>query len=158
MRFALTEHNRWPIGIAAALIAQVAFGVWMARLAKSDPHFAVLPDYYARGVAWDSTMAQAQRDKDIGWRASITMTRNTAGADVQVALRDRSGSAFRADSVTVYATAIAHSMRVDTVRCDTRDSLAVGTIARAPGGLWELTIRAHRGADLFTAVERVTLP
>jgi nitrogen fixation protein FixH len=159
VKLSLTEHNRWPIAITVALLAQVAFGVWMVRTANGDPHFAVLPDYYARGVAWDSTMAQAQRDKALGWRAAMTMTRTSGRrAALTVDLRDAQGAPVRADSITIFATAIAHSMVIDTVRVGSLQPLASGTIEQAPSGLWELSLRAHRGDAVFTATQRLDLP
>jgi nitrogen fixation protein FixH len=159
VKLSLTDHNRWPIAITVALLVQVAFGVWMVRTANGDPHFAVLPDYYARGVAWDSTMAQAQRDKALGWRANMAMTRSgTRSAAVTVEVRDAHGAPVLADSLTVFATAIAHSTVVDTVRLRTGAAVATGRVARAPAGLWEVTLRAHRGDDVFTSTARIDLP
>lgn len=152
MRLAITDANRWPIAIIAVLLAQVGFGVWMARVAGGDPHFAIEPNYYARAVNWDSTMAQARRDKALGWTAAATMQReNGTVASLHLTLVDAQGQAVRADSVSATALSVSHAGVIDTLRL-TSDAIGyTAPVARAERGLWEVEVRAWRGADLFTA-------
>jgi len=158
MNLVIPEARRWPIIIVAVLVAQMGFGVWMVRLAGSDPHHAVEPDYYARAVNWDSTMAQSRRDRALGWDAATTLTRSRGrSASLQIALVDSLGAALQVDTVQVEALAVAHAGTIDRLTL-TRSGLAYGaTIADAGAGLWEVRVRAVHGADVFTAMLRTEL-
>ncbi len=158
MNLAIPEARRWPIIIVAVLVSQMAFGVWMARVAGSDPHHAVEPDYYARAVNWDSTMAQSRRDRALGWTAAATLTRTSGrAAALQVALLDSQGVALQVDSMQVEALAIAHAGTIDRPLLTPAGDAYRGTIREAGAGLWELHLRAVRGTDVFTAKLRTEL-
>jgi nitrogen fixation protein FixH len=158
MKLAITSANRWPAAIIAVLLGQVAFGVWMMRVAGNDPHFAVEPNYYARAVNWDATMAQSRLDKALGWKATTTLTRGAGtAATLHVVLVDSTGAAVKADSVSAEAIAIAHAGTVDRVAMTADGTGYAGPIPTAGNGLWEVEVRAKRGADLFTAKLRTEL-
>jgi nitrogen fixation protein FixH len=158
MKLAITAANRWPLAIASVLVGQVLFGIWMAHVASDDPHFAVAPNYYARAVNWDATMAQSRTDKALGWRSVATLTRSTgSGATLHLSLTDSSGAPVRADSVTVTAFAIAHSLNVMALALTPDVTGYAGTVHMAGRGLWEIAIRAVRGTVVFTATVRPEL-
>lgn len=158
MKLAISEARRWPVIIITVLAAQIGFGIWMARLAGNDPHHAVEPDYYARAVNWDSTMAQSRRDRALGWNAATTLTRATGrAATLQVAIVDSLGAALQVDSLHVDALAIAHAGTIDRVTLSPAGSAYIGQIAEAGAGLWEVQVRAVRGTDVFTAKLRTEL-
>lgn len=159
MNFRITAANRWPVAIVAVLISQVIFGIWMAKVAGNDPHFAIEPNYYARAVDWDATMAQSRRDKALGWRATATLTRGTLGSGtLQLSLIDSSGGAVRADSVTVQALAVAHASQVDSLTLRAVPNGYAAPVPHVTAGLWELRVRAVHGADVFTAKLRTDVP
>ena len=66
----------WPIGITAVLATTVAANVWVATIASDDPSFAIEPDYYAKAIAWDSTLAQARTNATLGWRLTPSARRD----------------------------------------------------------------------------------
>lgn len=158
MKLALTPANRWPVAITAVLLAQVAFGVWMSRVAGSDPHFAVEPNYYARAINWDATMAQSRKDKALGWTAMATFEHGATGpVTLRVALRERSGAPIAADSVTAQALAVAHAGTVDTLTFTKNGEGYTAALPNASRGIWEFELRAVRGADVFTDKLRTEL-
>ncbi len=159
MKNHIPEAQRWPAIIVTVLVAQIGFGIWMARLAGSDPHHAVEPNYYQRAVDWDSTMAQSRRDRALGWRAVATMTR-TAGrsASLHITLVDSLGASLTVDSISVEALAIAHAGTIERPKLMSDGLAYVGTLATAASGLWEVHVRAARSTDLFTAKLRTELP
>lgn len=156
--FGTPKLQAWPTAIVTVLVAQIGFGIWMARVARDDPHFAIEPDYYARAVNWDSTMAQSRLDKALGWRASIAMARaDVRSATVRLDLTDSTGTVVDADSVVAELLPVAHAGRIDTLAL-TRDGSAYrATMPVAANGLWEAQVRAHRGSALFTAKLRTEL-
>ena len=158
MKLALTPANRWPVAIVAILSAQVAFGIWMSKIAGNDPHFAVEPNYYARAINWDATMAQSRKDKALGWTAMATFEHGATGpVTVRVALRERSGAPIVADSVTAQALAVAHANVVDTLTFTRSGDSYTATLPNAAGGLWDFEVRAVRGTDVFTDKLRADL-
>ena len=158
MKRAISGAQLWPAAIIAVLVGQVGFGLWMSHVANDDPHFAVEPNYYARAVNWDATMAQSRLDRALGWQAVATLTRaKGTAATLRIALTDAAGTRVVADSVTVEALAIAHSTVIDTLTL-ARDSAGfTAPIAVAPRGLWEVQLRAVRMHDVFTAKLRTEL-
>ena len=158
MKLTIPGARLWPAAIIAVLVGQVGFGLWMSHVANDDPHFAVEPNYYARAVNWDATMAQSRRDRALGWQAVATLTRATGtAATLRIALTDSTGARVVADSVAVEALAIARSTVVDTLPL-VRDSAGYSVpIAVAARGLWEIQLRAVRVHDVFTAKLRTEL-
>ena len=87
MKRAISGAQLWPAAIIAVLVGQVGFGLWMSHVANDDPHFAVEPNYYARAVNWDATMAQSRLDRALGWQAVATLTRaKGTAATLRIAL------------------------------------------------------------------------
>ena len=154
-----TKFQPWPTAIVAVLVVQMAFGVWMARVARDDPNFAIEPDYYARAVNWDATMAQSRRDKALGWTAEARLKRANGGtATLSVRLTDSTGVAItNTDSVTVEVLAVAHASQIDRLTLVRRDTSYQATVPMATAGLWDVHVRAYRGATLFTAKLRTEL-
>jgi len=160
MRFLPGKLQPWPTAIVAVLVTQICFGIWMARVAGDDPNFAIEPDYYARAVNWDATMEQSRRDKALGWRATAGMTR-AAGrvATLRVQLTDSTGAPITtADSVVVDVLAVAHAGQIDRLVLVRDGGGYVAPVRAASAGLWEVQLRAVRGADVFTAKLRTELP
>ncbi len=147
----------WPIGIAAILSATVAANIWLAVVAGGDPSFAIEPNYYQKGVQWDSTLAQAERNAALGWRIEPSLAAFTTrgGAVLRVALTDSTGAAIDDATITVAAlfNARAGSVLDATLVHDT-----AGYSVRLPvrhGGQWELRFAVSRGGQRFTAVSRI---
>ena len=158
MKLAITSANRWPAAIIAVLVGQVVFGIWMAHVANDDPHFAVAPNYYARAINWDATMAQSRADKALGWKSAVTLRRAAGGgAMLHLTLADSLHAPVAADSVTVQAFAIAHSLTIDTLAL-APDATGYGApMSSAPNGIYEVSLRAVRGKDVFTSTLRAEL-
>lgn len=158
MKLAITSANRWPLAITAVLVGQMAFGIWMAHVANDDPHFAVEPNYYAKAINWDATMAQSRADKALGWKSAAAITRAAGtSATLHLTLTDSTGALVHADSVTVTALAIAHSLRVNAMTLKPDATGYAAPLAVAGTGLWEVEVRAVRGADVFTSTLRTEL-
>lgn len=155
----MRREHLWPAGIAAVLAITVGANLWVMRVANADPSFAIEPDYYAQAVAWDSTLAQQQRNRVLGWEIRSALDRDASGAAVLTAtVLDASGREIHDARVRVTAFAIARSAdRTDV----TLDSLTRGYGARLGGvavpGQWELRFDVQRGGDRMTATRRVEL-
>lgn len=151
----IPKHRIWPTIIIAVLVIDVAVGFVLMRVANSDPHAAVEPDYYQKAVDWDSTMAQARRNAALGWQVKPALGAISAAhdANLELGIVDGTGAMVRGAVVEVEAVQVAHAEEV------VRGQLAEGGdssgySARLPfgrPGLWEVRIVATRGSDRYTA-------
>lgn len=155
----------WPIAMSAILAGTVALNFWVMHLARSDPSFAVEPDYYARAVHWDDELAQRRRNAALGWRLSSTVSRAAAGAAdtarLRVRLTDAAGRPLGDATVAVEAFAVARSATVHRARLAAADGTTGdydGRLDMRQPGQWELRVVATRGDDRFTAVQRLEAP
>ena len=147
----------WPIGIATVLGLTVAANMWVYMVATGDPSFVIEPNYYAKAIAWDSTLAQARRNETLGWRLAPALSAFSAerGAHLSVTLTDAAGSKIENAVVTVAALYVA---RADLVVTDTLAADGAGystTIDVQHSGQWELRFDVTRGAEHFTAMSRL---
>lgn len=154
----MSKGKLWPIAIAVVLLGDMLLGFAMIRLASSDPHAAVEPDYYRKAVAWDSTQTQARASAALGWRvtpmiAAVSASGNTV---VRLALQDREGDPLDSATVSIEAIPVAHAA----------ESIFLNLPAASPGsyqvaaplhraGLWELRIQVIRKAEYFTQILRM---
>jgi nitrogen fixation protein FixH len=147
----------WPIGIAGVLGLTVAANVALYYVAGRDPSFAIEPNYYAKAVAWDSTVAQTQRNRALGWHVTPSLAPFSArdGARLSVALTDATGERITDAVVKVAAL---YNARAGTVLESTLVRHPDGydtQLAVTHGGQWELRFDIARGAQRFTATFRI---
>lgn len=147
----------WPIGIATVLGLTVAANLWVYTVATGDPSFVIEPNYYAKAIAWDSTLAQAERNEKLGWRLTPALGAFTParGALLTVTLTDAAGADIENAVVTVSALYVA---RAATVVTDTLPADGAGystTIDVRHSGQWELRFDVTRGTEHFTSMSRL---
>lgn len=147
-------RSRWWL-VPIALFG-LMFAVWgaMIHAALDDPSFAVEPDYYEKGVAWDRHMAQEAENHRLGWTADVATAPSDDGAvRLVVDLNDRHGRALVGAEVQVDTFHNARAARMLHARLDERDagSYSASLPMRRPG-LWEIRLRARRGPERFTHV------
>lgn len=147
----------WPAGIVTVLGLTVAANIWVYTVATGDPSFVIEPNYYAKAVAWDSTLAQAERNGKLGWRLAPALGAfsPTHGAHLSVTLTDAAGAKIDNAVVTVAALYVARAATVvtDTLAAD-GDGYST-TIDVQHSGRWELRFDVTRGTEHFTATSRL---
>ena len=147
----------WPIGIMTVLGLTVAANIWVYTVATGDPSFVIEPNYYAKAIAWDSTLAQAERNEKLGWRLAPALSAfsPTRGARLTVTLTDSAGAKIDNAVVTVAALYVARAATVvtDTLAADI-DGYSTN-IDVQHSGRWELRFDVTRGTEHFTATSRV---
>ena len=148
----------WPIGITGVLAVTVAANIWVAKIANDDPSFAIEQDYYRKAITWDSTLAQATRNTQLGWR--LTPALGPIGSNgrlrVSATLTDSTGAPISAATVRVSALQVS---RANQVHEATLAAVGAGEYdaqidARLPGQ-WELRFDVRAGSAHFTDVARV---
>jgi len=61
----------WPVGLAALLVVSAGANIALIVITSRDASFAVEPNYYAKALAWDETMAQQARNEALGGSVTV---------------------------------------------------------------------------------------
>jgi len=150
----------WPVGLAALLVGSAGANIALVVMTSRDASFAVEPDYYAKALAWDDTMAQQARNEALGW--SLGLSVEPAGErgrmTVVARLSDRAGAPVPGAHVAIEARHNARANRVLTAALEPRDTSYAAAMPLARPGLWEFRVRVTRGPDVFTATLMQDLP
>ncbi len=154
----IPKDRIWPVIIIAVLVTDVTVGFAMMRLASDDPHAAIESDYYQKAITWDSTMAQATRNSELGWMLTPSLGAISVRheAPLTLDLRDANGAAVVGATILVEAVQVAHAEEIQHITL-TSDSAGEyrTTLPMTRSGLWELRVIATRGADRFTNEARL---
>ena len=149
----------WPIGIVAILGASVAANLVMMRIANNDPSFAVEPDYYRKAVLYDSTMAQIQRNVDLGWAVQAFADSIVRGQPtrLRVVLRDERAQPVLGAAVnaTVLFNARANDLSTATLTDDGAGVYSAALPINTPGE-WEIRVNVTRDTSHFTSSTRIS--
>jgi nitrogen fixation protein FixH len=143
----------WPALIVLLLVGFSGGTLALARIAASDPHAAIEPDYYKKAVAWDSTMAQERRNTALAWHVTPSLPALGAAAtsDLVLDVRDGAGAPVTGAVVHVEAMPVSHADAGLIATLADRGAGAYGApVAIRQAGLWELRVSVVRGADKFT--------
>jgi hypothetical protein len=153
----MKRSTLWPIGIGAVLLITVAANIALYYVAGNDPSFVIEPNYYAKAIAWDSTMAQSALNQRLGWHLAPALSPYTSrdGATLSVTLTDSSGVPITDATVKVAAI---YNARAATILESTLTQDQSAYVAHLPvghRGQWELRFDVNRRGTRFTAIERV---
>ena len=142
----------WPYAIAAFLAIVVLGYATVVYVAASDPSFSVEKDYYAKGLAWDKTMAQEQENARLGWTMTVDVGPAPGGqAEVVARLADRTGVAV--DGAVIDVEAFPNVRASDILEASfaaRQDHAYVAQLPIRRAGLWEFRFRVVRGGETFT--------
>lgn len=146
----------WPLLIAALLLIPVVAGGYLAYQATHDPTFAIEADYYRKAVAWDATMAQAEANAKLAWQTTVTTAPAGQALEIVVQLRDPAGANLPDAKLHLDAFFLARSLDVQSSAAQVGpDGRYHATLKLPHAGVHELHLRAERGADVFTSVQRL---
>lgn len=143
----------WPVGLAALLVGSAGANIALLVITSRDASFAVEPDYYAKALAWDETMAQQARNEALGWSLGLRVEPAGERGRVTVAagLADRAGAPLLGAQLAIEARHNARANRVLTAALEPRGTGYAAAMPLARPGLWEFRVRVTRGPDVFTA-------
>ena len=153
----MKRSTLWPIGIAAILMTTVGANFALLYVAGDDPSFSIEPNYYAKAVAWDSTMAQSARNAHLAWRVvpALAPFSPEQGAVLTVSVLDSTGASINDATVSVSAL---YNGRAGVVLQSTlrhADSVYRTTLPVSHKGQWEFRFEVTRGSERFTSAARI---
>jgi len=146
----MNKSALWPVAIAGVLGVTVVANGFILYEANHGPT-AIEGDYYRKAVDWDSTLAQEERNSELGW--TITASLDRTGRLV-AHLANQAGRPIEGARMTVEGFAIAYEDGFTTSLGPEPGAQYGGQIPLTHGGLHELRFLVHRGRDRFTAVLR----
>lgn len=155
----------WPIGVAVILGSTVVANIAVMRIANDDPSFAVEPNYYAKAVAFDSTMAQERRNLALGWGVETALDSLVAGQPTRLTIRLKGADAAPLPGAAVSVVARFNARANDTLTTvlpETAPGAYTATLPIHTPGEWEVRIDATRADSVthevsrFSASTRVT--
>jgi len=153
----MKQHHWWPIGLAAVLLATVCANFALLYVARGDPSLAIEPNYYAKAIAWDSTMAQRTTDARLGWHIvpHLGAFSADAGAVLSITLTDSTGVPI--EDATVKVSALYNGRAAVVLESTLRHDAGAysTTLPVSHRGQWELRFDVRRGAERFTNTARV---
>jgi len=145
----------WPWFVAALLAATAATQGIMFYAATHDPTFAIEPDYYAKGVGFDSTMAVERETAALGWHVSAAFADAPRGTMLRVRLTDATGAPVRDAHVNAELVSNLDASHPTAVALAGDGTGAyVATTDRLHRGLWDVRLDARRTGDRFAPVVR----
>jgi nitrogen fixation protein FixH len=155
-----TKGWYWPWLIGALLVATVAGQGVMIYAAASDKTMSIEPDYYNKAVAWDSTASLDSISAILHWKADVKLSgAGTSGGDVVLILTDAAGDGVTDAHVKVTAIHNLDGARhLEAVLTERADGRYVAHLPLDHAGLWEVRVRAERGADHFRTTTRADAP
>lgn len=148
----------WPIGVAAILGITVTANLVMMRVANNDPSFSVEPDYYKKGVLYDSTMAQTHRNLDLGWGVTTFADSIVPGKPTRLRVLLRDERALPLLGAVVEATVLFNARANDVTTATLTDEgggVYSATLPINTPGEWEVRVNAKRDTSHFTSSTRI---
>ncbi|MGE0556130.1 MAG: FixH family protein [Gemmatimonadales bacterium] len=141
----------WPIALAGVLgLTVVANGVLVYQATRAGPA-ATEPDYYQRALDWDSTMAQARVNLELGWRVS---GRLTGDGRVELAVSDRDGAPIALARIDGEGFALAGGDAYRLSLAPIGDGNYEGRLGDRRAGLHEIRLTIRTDDHRVTAVLR----
>lgn len=150
----ITPAKLWPAALVGALALTVIGNIWLLR-AATDQTLGLEPDYYARAVSWDSTLAQRETNARLGWQASGVLTTESDGkATLTIQFTDQASQAITDPACTVEIIPVAWADRATTASMiSTQDACTLSTTLAYPG-LHEIRVTTTAGGQRFSAILR----
>jgi len=143
----------WPAGLAALLVGSAGANIALVVITARDASFAVEPNYYAKALAWDQTMAQQVRNEALGWSLGLRVdpTDVRGRRMVTVDLADRAGAPVEGAQVAVEAFHNARASRIFSAALTAQGQGYAAAMPLDRPGLWEFRLRVTRGPEVFVA-------
>lgn len=152
----------WPFIIVGLLVAHTTLIIGAATLAIGDPSFAVVPDYYAKALAWDDDQASQRDAAERGWTFHVipgAFTDPTGQRLIVATLNDKHGQPVPGAAVTLQL--YHHARAADVTRLALRETAPGHHEALAPmptAGTWRLEARVVEGNQPFAFTRDIEIP
>lgn len=117
-------------------------------------------DAYAKGLAYNHTLADARAQRALGWQLELAVRTPAAGpAEIVVRLRDREGGGIEGAEVSLDAARPTQAGYDRTARLVERGDGRYDARLRFPlPGVWDLSLHVERQGATWRTIRRVEVP
>ncbi|MCC7388344.1 MAG: FixH family protein [Phycisphaerales bacterium] len=154
-------HILWPGFVVALLLMSVVMVTVTVVAATNDPSFAVVEDYYEKGLNWDEHMAQQETNRALGWsaRAEVGLPDSAALRPLTVTLTGPDGAPIGGASVeaSVFRYTAAHQVETHALTAGELPGVYAAPFAINAEGKWKLMLTVRAGDGLFTDEQTLDL-
>lgn len=154
------QGRAWAWVPAGLLLGLIGTQLVVLGNVLHDPAFATEPDYYQKGVDWDTSQAQKRRSDALGWHSELHAgsAAEAGGALLRVQLSDKLGLPLAGARLRAVAFHNARASQAFDLRFEeTAPGSYEAALGGARGGLWELRLSATLRGDSYERVFRVDL-
>jgi nitrogen fixation protein FixH len=152
---------QWPLFIVGLLSINFTMVGVTIYYAAGDKSAAVEPDYYARALNFNDTIAQRATNAKLGWTTACELVASERGRMLSVDLNDASGRAI--DEAVIDAVAFS------SLRASQRQTLALHPAPGRPGrylapvdidrpGQWNIRLVVRQSGHTFTSESVLLVP
>jgi len=150
----LRPEVAWPSAIVLLLVAGIASAFAVLYFSRTDGGPEIVTDYYARGLAWDSTASAANAVRRLGWTMSLEPADTADGTgtrSVLVRIADSTGSPVPNLSIDVEASRphLARPVASAGALAHVEPGSYVAWLPVREPGLWDFTVRGKVGDTPF---------
>ncbi len=155
---ALIARDRWiPLVFCAGMVVVVAVNAVMVAIALLSDNGLVDDRPFARGLAYNRVIAEAERQDALGWRVEVSVAPEP-GAQARVAVRLTSRDGAPLAGARIEGALLRPVERLEPV--------AFAPVERAPGlqeaiialprrGQWDVSLAIHRDGETVDVQRRV---
>lgn len=149
--------NRWALFPVVLLGILVTIQAILFSLSRTDPSFAVEPEYYQKAVAWDAEMAQRSLNAALGWRSSARIVAQGKTANLYLTIEEPNGSPLTGAAIqaTVFPNARA-VQRKNVQPRETEPGVYTAALPFVHQGEWEVRLTATRASQTYTQTLRIS--
>lgn len=151
------ERKRFimPAVVLGLLGSHMTFILIAITLGTGDPSFAVVPDYYQKGVDYDDRKAMLAESAALGWSVQINPSQSADAIgqrELIVQVRDAEGNAVRGLDMKVDAYHVARASEPVACTCvEVLPGQYVATARISKEGFWQFAIDATAGDQRFVS-------
>lgn len=146
----------WPLLILGMLFAHTAGIIFCVTIA-SRQKYAVVPDYYAKGLSYDDHKAKLLASQQLGWSNQFqigTSVSDSGKRTGRLVLVDAQSLPIQGAAITLSIVHPAHPERIDRpVVREVEPGIYEFETFIIQQGNWDFDLSARRGVQLFLSKE-----
>lgn len=144
-----------PAVVLGLLGSHMTFILIAITLGTGDPSFAVVPDYYQKGVDYDERKALLAESAELGWSVEVNPSQSADAIgqrELIFSVRDAEGRAVQGLDLKVNAYHVARASQPVAFACvEVLPGQYVATARITREGFWQFAIDATSGEQRFIA-------
>ncbi|QDV10035.1 FixH [Planctomycetes bacterium Poly30] len=150
---------RWPMIVVGLLVGHVGAMALAVNIAGRDNGNSVLPDYYARALAWDDMRAKAADSALLGWEVFVNTSpflEENGRRNLRVEILDKLKNPVHGAKVSVRFWHRAQGKAVDGMLAEVGETgVYQGMVPMTQPGLWNCDLAAELGDLLHVSAREL---